>query len=242
MTTNNSPCRRCFASIDVGQTYLATCIYVLKTDTDTHQLYELVHIGIDELVPGHSAPHQPVKIIEGGEMVGKKKAAASGSGASIKLSEMRTVQLVGSAIHAYVQTWGVDTVFVEDQLDGARRNRMVQAAIVSACAAQLVVCVSVAPLLKMQMCSVQLQEVMQDALTLSKSNLKNASFRVARYIADSGHTLCAWNVNVDLQHFDPASTQCRLASSFDCHNEWYHKDISDCFLQALAAVNMLMKK
>lgn len=211
------------ASYDVGQTYLASVVFARKGKTEP---FRVVHWAIDEFAHG-SAPHQPVtttvSVAEPPPQTEKRH-----------LTECMCAKLCAQTVRRHAERFFVEGVLVEHQLDAARRNCIIETAVVAACAARGISCMWVHPSLKMQFCDPTLQLIIASAIdTASAKNKRRKQIAVdilRPLFASAGS-------NADFRWVDAAQAAGVHAAVFAATNVWYHKDLADAFLQGLHAIN-----
>lgn len=258
----------CIASIDVGQTYFATCVLTRETPASSSSKFTLSHLAIDEFVAG-SAPHQPVyaslQTEHQAQMAKlKRKAMAANrssgtnrkeSGATVTLSEMDAVRKASELVRRIVYEFGVQLLLVEDQLPNVRRNRLIQATIVSACVAMDVMVLSVAPPAKFNFASIPLQKLVAKSRESRKDgpkSLKSLSRDIYMDLVkehaehqksslDNDPLLPALDsYSMDLGMIDPESAfgQDNFSKTYMTVADWYKKDLTDAFWQAVCGLRM----
>ena len=201
------------ASYDVGQTYLASCIVRIDTESSRGCV---IHWAIDHFTPG-----MPKK----------------------KLSEIHTAAACAEVVRLHVETFAVRRVIIENQLTAARRNCVVESAVIAVAVALYVPYSVVHPALKMQFMDPALQLLVAAKKTHTTNTSSRGLKQMALEIVDTldcpetfGRVSDVANRRLRLD-YDTFSAMKK--SAYTTTHTWYHKDLADAFLQLVNTVNMV---
>ncbi len=182
-------------------------------------------------------------------------AASTTTGGFNNIKDVTLAALIGRRIHYYAKTLGVSVIFVEDQLIEARANRNVENCIVAAAASLGVRVFCRHPLSKFQFQSEQAQRLIakftrqiqqqnhqqQSNKPLTSPQLKELSLMIMNAIRRESVELevDSWS---DFKCIDVPNTVDTLNATIDKSglDKWYHKDISDAFLQGVTSLIAFM--
>jgi hypothetical protein len=142
-----------------------------------------------------------------------------------------------------------DVVCIEDQLNVAAINKLVQCCVISVCEAANIKCICLPPACKMDFESVEMQvavsqfgqrknkKTKKSKESTTTTNLKTQAVECMDYIVNLDCDSCYHDFRaVDLQSIQTVYSQER-----DKTNQWYVKDLADTVLQGIHCIHMLLK-
>ena len=151
------------------------------------------------------------------------------------MTPVQVATCVGEMIATYKAGYGIDAMVIEDQLRDSPRNRAVQLAVITACRALRIQCISVPPMVKMMFADVTLQKEHKRCANEPGATDKTISVGLLEYAMDNPE---AFDATTDAQLLDLTQMREWRKSHYELVNEWYHKDLSDAFLQAVHCLKM----
>lgn len=229
--------------------------------------FKPIHWAIDEFQEG-LAPYQP--ILSPSSSSGTAGTAAGAGGATLsapphvakrkekKLSkaergprgrkarkpvaEAQIASMCGNLVQRYMNDYGIRTLYIEHQLDNARRNVVVECSLVAAATAAGLGVKCLDPMLKFVFHSPEMQKMGNGSMRSADGNLKAAAKLIMenalRACSESVHPPTSLAVTQDLRLVDMGEMVRLRNTTLDQTHTWYQKDLADAFLLALYAAKL----
>lgn len=255
------------ASIDVGRTYLAVSIWrKVSGDGVGHGIlpveevggeeeeedfeyyhsaagqrhvypkdkFKLIYLNIDEFVEG-SAPWQPVTLRHGSQKSNYHHKRKS----TIRLPLNIRATCIYGLMRKHTSIYSPDLIFVEDQLNVANENKLVQCCIISSGNVRVI---SVPPMSKFDFKTTKMQAV--STTTTSKKNsgkdLKSIAMKCMKVLLESSPD--DLEIEYDVRGVDMASVRQLYPLREREILGWYHKDLADCVLQGIQCISKMLSQ
>lgn len=200
--------------------------------------FRLIYLDIDEFTQG-SAPWQPIHL---------RHPSQQQDGSSCKRKSTVRVPLntraacVYGLIRKYMSVYSPDIIFVEDQLNVANENKLVQCCIIAAGSAVRVI--SVPPMAKFDFKTTKMQTVASMRKSKGREKeLKTIAMNCMNVIvgeenrAENNDDL---EIEYDIRGIDIQSVRTLYPVRIYYTLDWYHKDLADCVLQGIQCISKMI--